>query len=103
MSPLPLWLVPALPLAGFLLTGLFGTKAGKRFVSVVGAGSVGIAKLVAFSRLLPFLSGDHAPVVERVASWIHAGDFAAEIAFRLDPLSALMTSFVTFVGFLIHV
>src|SRR5262245_83803 len=102
-SPLPLWLVPALPLAGFLVNGLLGTKLGKRFVSVVGVGSVGLATIVACSRLLPFLAGDHTPVVERVASWIHAGDFTADIAFRLDPLSALMTSFVTFVGFLIHV
>jgi NADH-quinone oxidoreductase subunit L len=102
-SPLPLWLVPALPLAGFLVNGLLGTKLGKRFVSVVGVGSVGLATVVAYSRLLPYLSGDRAAVVERAASWIHAGDFTADIAFRLDPLSALMTSFVTFVGFLIHV
>jgi NADH-quinone oxidoreductase subunit L len=102
-APLPLWLVPALPLAGFLVNGLFGTKLGKRFVGVVGVGSVGLATLAAYSRLLPFLASDHAPVVERVSGWIHAGDFTADIAFRLDPLSALMTSFVTFVGFLIHV
>ncbi|HTO76474.1 MAG TPA: NADH-quinone oxidoreductase subunit L [Thermoanaerobaculia bacterium] len=103
MSVLPLWLIPALPLAGFLACGLFGTRLGKRFVSVVGVGSVGLATVAAFSRLVPYLGGDHAPVVERVSSWITAGDFRAEIAFRLDPLSALMLSFVTFVGFLIHV
>ncbi|MGE5277097.1 MAG: NADH-quinone oxidoreductase subunit L [Acidobacteriota bacterium] len=102
-AALPLWLVPALPLAGFLVNGLLGTKLGKRFVSVVGVGSVGLATLAAYGRLLPFFAGDHAPVVERVADWITAGDFSAPIAFRLDPLSALMTSFVTFVGFLIHV
>ncbi len=103
MSALPLWLIPALPLAGFLACGLLGTRLGKRFVSVVGVGSVGLATLAAFFRLVPYLGGDHAPAVERVASWIAAGDFRAEIAFRLDPLSALMLSFVTFVGFLIHV
>ncbi|HTO88685.1 MAG TPA: NADH-quinone oxidoreductase subunit L [Thermoanaerobaculia bacterium] len=102
-SPLPLWLIPALPLTGFLVNGLLGTRLGKRFVSVIGVGSVGAATLVAYGRLLPYLAGDHAPVVERVTDWIAAGDFAAEIAFRLDPLSALMLSFVTFVGFLIHV
>ncbi len=102
-TPLPLWLIPALPLAGFLVNGLLGTRLGKRFVSVIGVGSVGAATMVAYGRLLPYLAGDHAPVVERVTDWITAGDFAAEIAFRLDPLSALMLSFVTFVGFLIHV
>ena len=99
----PLWLIPALPLAGFIVNGLLGKKLGKSFVTAVGTGSVGLATAVAFARILPFLSGDHAPVVERIASWISAGGFSADIALRLDPLSALMTSFVTFVGFLIHV
>jgi NADH-quinone oxidoreductase subunit L len=54
----------------------------------------------------------HAHVVT-LASWIPQGmnplrlggkaSFAIDWAFRLDPLSALMISFVTFVGFLIHV
>jgi NADH-quinone oxidoreductase subunit L len=100
---LPLWLVPALPLAGFLACGLLGRKLGKSYVSAVGAGSVGLATLVAYSRLIPFFSGDHTPSVERIASWISAGGFSADLALRLDPLSAVMTSFVTFVGFLIHV
>jgi NADH-quinone oxidoreductase subunit L len=100
---LPLWLIPALPLAGFAVNGLLGKKLGKSFVTAVGTGSVGLATAVAFARILPYLSGDHAPVVEKVASWISAGGFSADIALRLDPLSALMTSFVTFVGFWIHV
>jgi NADH-quinone oxidoreductase subunit L len=100
---LPLWLIPALPLAGFAVNGLLGKKLGKSFVTAVGTGSVGLATAVAFARLLPFLSGDHAPLVERIAPWISAGGFSADIALRLDPLSALMASFVTFVGFWIHV
>src|SRR6266511_4049540 len=102
-ASLPLWLVPALPLAGFLACGLLGKKLGKTFVSAVGAGSVGLATAAAYARLVPFFSGDHAPAVERIASWISAGGFSADLALRLDPLSAIMTSFVTFVGFLIHV
>ncbi|HKF45056.1 MAG TPA: NADH-quinone oxidoreductase subunit L [Thermoanaerobaculia bacterium] len=98
-----LWWIPALPLAGFLLCILFGKKLGKSFVSAVGAGSVGLATVVAYSRLIPFFSGDLAPAVERLSSWITAGSFSADLALRLDPLSAVMTSFVTFVGFLIHV
>jgi NADH-quinone oxidoreductase subunit L len=100
---LPLWLVPALPLAGFLVNGLAGKKLGKSFVSAVGAGSVALATVAAYSRLVPFFAGDHAPVVERIAGWITAGSFSADLSLRLDALSALMVSFVTFVGFLIHV
>ena len=100
---LPLGIIPALPLAGFAVNGLLGKRRGKSFVSAVGTGCVGLAAVVAFSRLIPFLAGDHAPVVERIASWISAGGFSADLAMRLDPLSALMTGFVTFVGFWIHV
>jgi NADH-quinone oxidoreductase subunit L len=102
-ASIPLWLVPALPLAGFLINGLAGKKLGKSFVSAVGVGSVGLATVAASGRLIPFFAGDHAAVVERIAPWFSAGGFSAELAMRLDPLSALMTSFVTFVGFWIHV
>ena len=35
----PLWLIPAIPLAGFLVNGFLGTRLGKTFVSVVGVGA----------------------------------------------------------------
>src|SRR6266540_4032189 len=102
-ASIPLWLVPALPLAGFLVNGFLGKRLGKSFVSAVGVGAVGLATAAAYARLVPFFAGDHSAVVERIAPWFSAGGFSAEIAMRLDPLSALMTSFVTFVGFWIHV
>src|SRR6266508_1429605 len=102
-ASIPLWLVPSLPLAGFLVNGLAGKKLGKSFVSAAGVGSVGLATVAASARLIPFFAGDHSAVVERIAPWFSAGGFSAELAMRLDPLSALMTSFVTFVGFWIHV
>ena len=100
---LPLWVIPALPLAGFLVNGLLGKRLGKSFVSAAGVGSVGLATAAASTRLIPFLLGDHGPVSERVSDWIAAGSFSVDLSMRLDPLSALMVSFVTFVGFLIHV
>jgi NADH-quinone oxidoreductase subunit L len=99
----PLWVVPALPLAGFLVCLLLGRRLGKSFVSAVGAGSVGLATIAAWGRLLPYLTGEGKPIVEKVAPWITAGSFSVDVSLRLDPLSALMVSFVTFVGFLIHV
>ncbi|MEO8347942.1 MAG: NADH-quinone oxidoreductase subunit L, partial [Acidobacteriota bacterium] len=102
MTP-PLWLLPALPLAGFLLCLFLGRRLGKAFVSAVRVGSVGLATVAAGIRLVPYLAGDGRPVVETLAPWIHAGSFSVDLSLRLDPLSALMTSFVTFVGFLIHV
>src|SRR5207253_7215683 len=96
-----LWIVPALPLAGFLLCLLLGARLGKGFVSAAGVGSIGLATLAAWSRLIPCFRDGGGAVVERIAPWIAAGSFAVGVSFRLDPLSALMVSFVTFVGFLI--
>ena len=98
-----LWVIPALPLAGFLLCLLLGRRLGKAFVTAVGVGSVGLATVVAWARLVPYFSESGATVIERIGPWISAGNFSVDVSFRLDPLSALMLSFVTFVGFLIHV
>jgi NADH-quinone oxidoreductase subunit L len=103
MTGLALWVIPILPLAGFALNGLLGTRLGKSFVSAVGVGSAGLATLAAYSRLIPYLSaGGGTPQIEVYGSWIVAGPLSIDLSFRLDPLSALMLSFVTFVGFLIH-
>ncbi len=100
---LPLWVVPVIPLVGFAINALLGTRLGKSFVTAVGCGAAGLATLAAYGRLIPFASGDRATVVEPVVSWMAVGNLSIDISFRLDPLSALMLSFVTFVAFLIHI
>jgi NADH-quinone oxidoreductase subunit L len=86
-----------------VVNALLGTKLGKSFVSAVGVGAAGLATVVAYARLFPFFAGSHAPVVEPYANWINVGGLSVDFAFRLDALSALMLSFVTFVAFLIHI
>ena len=98
----PLWMIVIPPLAGFLLCLFLGRRFGKTFVSIIGTGSVAIATAATYVRLFPFAAGSHAPIVEKVSDWIAAGPFSADISLRLDPLSAVMVAFVTFVGFLIH-
>ena len=99
-----LWIIPALPLLGFLLNGLFGRRAGHAFVSVVGP----------FSSLLSAIAGTiavfqyHAAYpegkryVDVVYNWISSGGIGADLAFQLDPLSIVMLMVVTWVGTLIH-
>jgi NADH-quinone oxidoreductase subunit L len=100
---LPLWVLPVIPLAGFAINGLLGTRMGKSFVTAVGCGAAGFVTLAAYSRLIPFVRGNHATVIEPVVNWIAVGNLSIDLSFRLDPLSALMLSFVTFVAFLIHI
>jgi NADH-quinone oxidoreductase subunit L len=42
-------------------------------------------------------------ITQVVYTWIEVGAFKAQLAFRLDTLSAVMILIVTFVGSLIHI
>jgi NADH-quinone oxidoreductase subunit L len=99
-----LWLIPAFPLAGFVLLALAGSRLSRRGVALVGVGSVGLsalaASLVGGSFLLSPPAGQAA--TQTLWSWIDVAGFHPEIAFRLDALSLIMILVVTFVGFLIH-
>ncbi len=97
-----LWLIPALPLAGFLLALVAGHS--RRLLTIVAPVAVGAAFLVALAAVLGLLRApEGARLVDRVYPWIVADGFHADVAFRIDALSAVMVLIVTGVGFLIHV
>ena len=100
-----LWLIPALPLAGFLLNGLLGNRLGKGFVSFVGPASSGLSAIVAtiavFQYHAAYPGGERH--VDVLYNWISSGGVGADLAFQLDPLSVVMVMVVTWVGTLIHI
>jgi len=117
-----LWLIPVLPLVGFVVNGLLGTRVlSRRVVTVVGCGTVLLAFLVSVGAVasLSDLEGVAASpeglrvdaaahrVVQEVGTWLPLGPAVEGLAvswgFALDPLSAVMLLVVTGVGFLIHV
>ena len=100
-----LWLVPALPLAGAIINAIFSRKMPRVLVSAIAVGSVGLSFVVALLEFFAMQAADeqHRVFDVLVYSWIPVGDFKIDIAFLLDPLSALMLLVVTGVGFLIHV
>jgi len=98
-----LWLIPLLPLAGAAINGLLVRNGQKGLATAVGLGAPGASLLLALAALWQYVGADSAePVRQSLYSWT-VGDLALDVAFRLDPLSAVMTFVVTFVGFLIHV
>ena len=97
-----LWLIPLLPLAGFLVLALAGARLPKSGVAVVGAGSVGLAALAAAVLAGLFYSAGSEPVIARLGSWFRAGDLSADFTLYLDQLAVVMTLIITGVGFLIH-
>ncbi|MEE9443712.1 MAG: NADH-quinone oxidoreductase subunit L [candidate division Zixibacteria bacterium] len=100
-----LYIVPLLPLLAVLINGLLYNKMSKTAVQSLAVGSVGlsfIASVILFFELLGFEPAQR--TVEQILfSWIPVGSLQLNIAFLLDPLSAVMILVVTGVGFLIHV
>jgi NADH-quinone oxidoreductase subunit L len=98
------WLIPALPLAGFLLLVLFGRRLGEPgagwFATAMVAGSFGVTVLV-------FLGLLDRPEEERVFGqtlfeWVPMGGWQVDVGFYVDPLAVAMCLFITGVGTLIH-
>lgn len=101
------WLIILIPLTGFLLNGLLGlsSPAYRKQKGLIGWLAT-IAVFVPFLMALQIFMGmgaDSEPVVVRLFTWIEAGSFSSEIAYRVDQLSILMALVVTGVGALIHV
>jgi NADH-quinone oxidoreductase subunit L len=96
----PLWLLPALPFAGFLVLALLGSRLSRPVVAALGISSVGLATATAGV----LAAGLRAPgITQSFGAWFEVGGLRPELAFRLDPLSLVMVLVVTGVGFLIHV
>ena len=99
-----LWLIPAIPFASAALLALFGSGWSRRWIAIVGAGSVGTSAALALLIGAKFVLSP--PIgnayVQHLWTWMRSGEFRPEVAFYLDPIALLMLLVVTFVGFLIH-
>jgi NADH-quinone oxidoreductase subunit L len=96
-----IWLVVALPLAGFLLLLFFGKRIGEPVAGYIGSATVAVSFVLALIAAGPIIQGEGDPVRSYLFEWIPS--LGVEAAFLWDPLAALMTLVVTGVGALIHV
>jgi NADH-quinone oxidoreductase subunit L len=99
-----IWLIPAFPLAGFLLIVLFGRRLGDPKSGYLAAAMVLASFVVAVGAYFDLLSMDEADRrhVETLFSWVPVDSLQVDMAFLADPLSITMTLFVTGIAFLIH-
>jgi NADH-quinone oxidoreductase subunit L len=102
---LHIWLIPLLPLAGFLLNGILGARLPRWLVSTIGLLAPFLSfVLVLNAYALTSYSAVALPYVETFPHpWIAIGGLRADFSFFLDPLSLVMLLVVTGVGFLIHI
>jgi NADH-quinone oxidoreductase subunit L len=98
-----IWLIPALPLAGFLILILAGSHLSVRGASVIGAGAVGLAAAVAVETGIRFILAPPAAgaYTQPLWEWLRIGGFAPVISLYLDPLAVVMVLVITIVSFFI--
>ena len=100
------WLIPALPLIGFLILLLVGSRIGEPragWVATTAAAGSFVAAVVVLAGLLgkDAHSGDRSYELV-LFQWLPSGSLKVEAGLLVDPLSITMALFVTGVGALIH-
>ncbi len=98
------WLIPALPLAGFLIILVFGRRLGEPKAGYLATLMTASAFVVGVGVLVKLLSLPEAERhhVRRLFTWLPVGALKVDLSFLVDPLSITMVLFVTGVGSLIH-
>ena len=97
-----LWLIPALPFVGAFILITMGGRLPRTVVSIIGAGTIGVAALITVLIGFEFLSSP-TTFNQIVWNWVSVGGLNLPFAFHLDALSLAFIFVITFVGFLIHV
>ena len=95
-----IWLVIALPLAGFVTLLFFGKRIGEPNAGYLATATVVASFLLAVVASLDFVQGGAEETRSFAFDWIPA--LGVEVSFLWDPLAAMMTLVVTGVGALIH-
>lgn len=95
------WIIPALPLLGFLINGLGRKQVSKAMAGVIGSGTVFISFL--FSLYVFFSVKGGNTDVAHYFDFINVAALKIGFDFQIDQLSSLFLLIITGVGFLIHV
>ena len=98
------WLIPALPLGGFLLILLFGRILGEPRAGILATAMTASSFVVTVGVYLDLLSrtAEERHHVVTLFSWLPVGTLHIDMALLADPLSITMALFVTGIGSLIH-
>jgi len=98
------WMVPALPLLGSVILGIFGGKISARAAAVVGAGSVGVAAVLAVWIAVGWFGAPPVgnAVTVPVWDWMNLPGFSARVGLLVDPVSLVLMLVISVIGFFIH-
>lgn len=101
-----IWLIPLLPLIGFVVNGIGRNTLPKSVIGALGSAVVLVSFILSclvFGEVLAArTTGQESAFVYNLFDWIRVGNLDISFSFLVDPLSALMLLIVTGIGFLIH-
>ena len=105
-------LIPLLPLAGFVVLGLFGRKYFQRFSGVIGTVLVlvatGLALWVAYQYFFgtgnPALAIRSHPLIMLKADWLpFSPHLSINLSAIIDPISVMMITVVSLISLMVHI
>lgn len=97
------WLVPFLPLLGFLINGLGRKSLSKSLVGIIGSGTILAGFVISLLIFFEVKAPGFTPQVVHLFDFITVGSLNIPFAFQVDQLSALFLLIITGVGSLIHI
>ncbi len=104
-----LLLIPLLPVAGFVLLGLFGRKYFKNASGVIGTllllASFLLALYVAYGYFFEFgkVDGVYQKIIPFQYTWLQFSGVSIDMGALIDPISVMMLVVITFVSLMVHI
>lgn len=97
------WLIPVLPLLGFLINGLGRKQVSKTLAGIIGSGTVLISFVISLLIFLQLGNGQVPKEAIHYFDFINVSSLKIGFDFQIDQLSSIFLLIITGVGFLIHV
>jgi NADH-quinone oxidoreductase subunit L len=102
-----LGLVVLFPLIGAIINGVLGSKLPRTLSDTIAIVAIFFSFAASIAATMTLVGqgaeGEYGALVYTAYQWIYSGGMSVDIAFLLDPLSAVMILVITGVGFLIHI
>ena len=98
------WLIPAFPLAGFVLLVAFGRRLGEPiagWLATLASAGAFVSTVVVYAGLLGE-DPEERFHIQTLFNWVTSGSFSVDAGLLVDPLAITMSLFITGVGTLIH-
>jgi NADH-quinone oxidoreductase subunit L len=97
-------LIPLIPFGGFLVNAFLGKRLPKSVSGGLATLMMVLSFIIAVTQVsaLAGMTPENRQINQTLFTWITAGDFTIDLAFRLDALSAVMILVITGIGSLIH-